>query len=43
MSKEDRIIVVGGLIKKNDRYLITRRKSGHLSGFWEFPGVKLKK
>lgn len=35
------IEVAAGLIKRNDRYLIARRKAGvHLAGFWEFPGGK---
>lgn len=33
--------VAAGLIKRNNRYLIARRKAGvHLAGFWEFPGGK---
>jgi mutator protein MutT len=35
------IQVAAGLICREGRYLITRRKSGaHLAGFWEFPGGK---
>lgn len=35
------IEVAAGLIRRNGRYLIARRKSGtHLAGFWEFPGGK---
>lgn len=35
------IEVAAGLIKRNDRYLIARRKADvHLAGFWEFPGGK---
>ncbi len=35
------IEVAAGLIKRNNRYLIGRRKAGaHLAGFWEFPGGK---
>ena len=35
------IEVAAGLIKRNNRYLIARRKAGvHLAGFWEFPGGK---
>lgn len=35
------IEVAAGLIKRNSRYLIARRKAGvHLAGFWEFPGGK---
>ena len=33
--------VAAGLIYREGRYLIARRKSGvHLAGFWEFPGGK---
>lgn len=35
------IQVAAGLIHREGRYLITRRKPGvHLAGFWEFPGGK---
>jgi len=35
------IEVAAGLIKRNNRYLIARRKAGvHLAGLWEFPGGK---
>lgn len=35
------IEVAAGLIRRNGRYLIARRKAGtHLAGFWEFPGGK---
>ncbi len=35
------IEVAAGLIKRDSRYLIARRKAGiHLAGFWEFPGGK---
>jgi 8-oxo-dGTP diphosphatase len=35
------IEVAAGLIQRNGRYLIARRKPGvHLAGFWEFPGGK---
>jgi 8-oxo-dGTP diphosphatase len=35
------IEVAAGLIHRDGRYLIARRKSGaHLAGFWEFPGGK---
>lgn len=33
--------VAAGLIARNGRYLITRRRAGvHLEGVWEFPGGK---
>ncbi|MBH0178926.1 MAG: (deoxy)nucleoside triphosphate pyrophosphohydrolase [Nitrospira sp.] len=33
--------VAAGIIHRDGRYLIARRKSGvHLGGFWEFPGGK---
>lgn len=35
------IEAAAGLIHRDGRYLIARRKSGaHLAGFWEFPGGK---
>jgi mutator protein MutT len=35
------IEVAAGLIHRDGRYLIARRKHGvHLAGFWEFPGGK---
>ena len=35
------IEVAAGLIHRDGRYLIARRKSGtHFAGFWEFPGGK---
>lgn len=35
------IEVAAGLIHRDGRYLIARRKpGGHLAGFWEFPGGK---
>lgn len=37
------IKVVGGIIKKEDRYLIGRRgPKEKMAGFWEFPGGKLE-
>jgi 8-oxo-dGTP diphosphatase len=39
----NRIRVVAAVIKKEDKYLITRRApSKHLAGFWEFPGGKIE-
>ena len=33
--------VAAGIIHRDGRYLIARRKPGvHLGGFWEFPGGK---
>ena len=35
------IEVAAGLVYREGRYLIARRKAGvHLAGFWEFPGGK---
>ena|SRR3990167_2193145 len=35
------IEVAAGLIRRDGRYLIARRKAGvHLAGYWEFPGGK---
>ena len=35
------IVVTAAIIRKDDRYLVTRRQAGaHLAGFWEFPGGK---
>lgn len=35
------IEVAAGLVHRDGRYLIARRKPGvHLAGFWEFPGGK---
>ncbi len=35
------IEVAAGLIRREGRYLIARRKAGvHLAGYWEFPGGK---
>ena len=35
------IKVAAGLIHRDGRYLIARRKAGvHLAGYWEFPGGK---
>jgi 8-oxo-dGTP diphosphatase len=35
--------VTSGIIEKNEKILIARRKAGkQLAGFWEFPGGKLE-
>ncbi|MBI4589453.1 MAG: (deoxy)nucleoside triphosphate pyrophosphohydrolase [Candidatus Rokubacteria bacterium] len=34
--------VAAAVIEADGRYLITRREKGHLEGFWEFPGGKLR-
>jgi mutator protein MutT len=35
------IVVTAAVIKRGDRYLVTRRQHGvHLEGMWEFPGGK---
>ena len=35
------IVVTAAVIRRNDRYLVTRRQKGvHLEGLWEFPGGK---
>jgi 8-oxo-dGTP diphosphatase len=40
-SMKKTVQVAAGLIKKDHRYLITKRPAGvHLAGFWEFPGGK---
>jgi 8-oxo-dGTP diphosphatase len=37
----DAVQVAAGIITRDGRYLITRRKAGaHLGGLWEFPGGK---
>jgi 8-oxo-dGTP diphosphatase len=37
----DRITVVAGVIERDGKILITRRRAGtHLAGLWEFPGGK---
>ena len=34
--------VAAAVIEAGGRYLITRRVKGHLEGFWEFPGGKIR-
>jgi 8-oxo-dGTP diphosphatase len=35
------IVVTAAVIRRGDRYLVTRRQQGvHLEGMWEFPGGK---
>ncbi len=34
--------VAAAVIEADGRYLITRRVRGHLEGFWEFPGGKVR-
>ena len=35
------IVVTAAVIRRGDRYLVTRRQKGvHLEGLWEFPGGK---
>ncbi len=37
------IEVVAGIIYKEDKILIAKRKAGkHLAGYWEFPGGKIE-
>ena len=40
--KDDIVIVTAGIIKKDNKILIAKRKEGHLSNKWEFLGVKLE-
>ncbi|MBI4610427.1 MAG: 8-oxo-dGTP diphosphatase MutT [Candidatus Rokubacteria bacterium] len=35
-------VVAAAVIEADGRYLITRRRKGHLEGLWEFPGGKLR-
>lgn len=43
-SRKPHIHVTAGLIRKNNRLLITKRPKGsHLEGYWEFPGGKQEK
>ena len=42
MSVSPPTIVAAAVIEADGRYLITRRQKGHLAGFWEFPGGKLR-
>ncbi len=36
------IQVTAAIIRKDDKFLIARKKSGHLVGMWEFPGGKIE-
>lgn len=36
------IQVTAALIEKDGKYLIARKKEGHLAGMWEFPGGKIE-
>jgi 8-oxo-dGTP diphosphatase len=37
----NRVVVAAAVIRRGDRYLVTRRQAGvHLEGYWEFPGGK---
>jgi len=39
--RKPHIHVTAGLIRKNGKWLITKRpEGGHLEGYWEFPGGK---
>ena len=41
MTKKPHYQVTAGLIRQQDRLLITQRPTGkHMAGFWEFPGGK---
>jgi 8-oxo-dGTP diphosphatase len=43
MASNKTIEVVCGIVYKDDKILITRRKKGKsLEGFWEFPGGKIE-
>ena len=43
MARSDSITeVAAAVIEADGRYLITRRVKGHLEGFWEFPGGKVR-
>ncbi len=43
MDGRDPILVTAGVLIRNGRVLVARRKAGsHLAGFWEFPGGKLE-
>lgn len=40
---EGTIIVAAAVLRRQDRYLLTRRPEGtHLAGFWELPGGKVE-
>lgn len=36
------IQVTAALVEKDGKYLIARKKGGHLAGMWEFPGGKIE-
>lgn len=41
MSVPARTVVTAAVVRRDDRYLVTRRLRGtHLEGYWEFPGGK---
>ncbi|MDC3181071.1 (deoxy)nucleoside triphosphate pyrophosphohydrolase [Gammaproteobacteria bacterium] len=41
MSKINLAVAIG-LILNNDKILLDKRRSGHYSGYWEFPGGKIE-
>jgi 8-oxo-dGTP diphosphatase len=43
MDERDPILVTAGVVIREGRVLVARRKAGsHLGGLWEFPGGKLE-